>query len=443
MFPLTLPSDEEERRRREEAARASDPSSIPPRYPADDPLHGDATAQEKYGQAPPAYQVPKLDPNAEKAAASYGATVRAYTSPYRRSAEQKELAKDIIRTMPITDDMGNTVSPSNPAVADAVKQLKPNSRWKSAALAAFRLMGANPRLKNARDWSDVAGGVAEGVGGFAGGAINQHWDEEEKRTQVLARLDNEIKTDLQRADRDEMMQFRNETLEQRRENQAEQQKQKFLSEIRKRKHYDPMKVSEADRLQMAEYGLKPEDFGNWDDRNPTILKWGDGVFIWDNDKQAFVDPGLGKDASKTVVDYTITFPDGSKKVFQTTSDKAASLAEMARLRDATLELGRANLDERKRSNLANEELRKQQLQQAKDLAQQRITQADENIRIAKERLALAQADASADGQKNAQNAAGDLEKAKLAKIRLKAYLKNSPLIQADDDIWKEFDELEP
>lgn len=157
-------------------------------------------------QPQPMAPIPSLDVNAEAAAANYPDRLNAIrsVSPYRRNAQQQQAAIDVIRTMPLTDKKGDTISPTeNPYLDDARRQLARNSRWRSAFGAAFKNMAANPRLANARGWGDVLGGVAGGAGAGIAGGVFDSWDEEAKRIELIERLGTDVKQNLAYADKDE------------------------------------------------------------------------------------------------------------------------------------------------------------------------------------------------------------------------------------------------
>jgi hypothetical protein len=74
--------------------------------------------------------------------------------------------------------------------------------------------------------------------------------------------------------------------------------------------------------------------------------------------------------------------------------------------------------------------------------QQALSLAKERIAIAKQNLAVAQQNADRADAKDKRDADAQVQKAKESIVRLKGYLKNSPLIMPDDDIWKDFDGLD-
>lgn len=169
----------------------------PVNIPALNPSAAPAPSQATPPPAAPPVNIPALDPNANPAA-NINAAASRVPQLLARNAEIANVMS-VVQNMPITKQDGELESPlaivtKDLRLLEAGKKLARNSRGMSALKGAMMQLGNNPRLRNARDWSDVASGAGSAIGGLAGGAINDTWDEEVKRGEIIGGLQNEIKT---------------------------------------------------------------------------------------------------------------------------------------------------------------------------------------------------------------------------------------------------------
>lgn len=237
------------------------------------------------------------------------------------------------------------------------------------------------------------GGVAGALGGAAGagivGTVNPRLYNQQKRERNIARAKGEIaeeskfqdeqlarrgKTaqieniyadnELNKVRADDMRNYRTEQLEQKEKDRVD----KAVNEIKKRKYYDPKRVSEADRKALTAAGLTPEDLGSWDNRNPTKHVVNGETYLYDHNSKTFKPAeGVAKDPNKQIVEVNLTDPvTGNVSTYEISADKAASLESMAIQRGLQYQLGRENLAESKRRTNINTDLRRQQLQTARE-----------------------------------------------------------------------------
>lgn len=258
-----------------------DPTAINVQPPSDAP-------QGTVAVPPP--NVPVLDPTANPA----GAINAAVTRVPQLLARNKELsdAMTVIQNMPITKQDGTFENPlaavtKDPALLEAGKKLARNSRGKSALLGLIHNLSKNPRLANAKDWGDVAGGVAYGLGGLAGGAIHDTWDEEKKRGEIIGgmqeeigRNEGQIKTEQQVANQNAQTAIRQQQVVlagQRQKKQGEMidsritrnemqnlsaEQKTVLDPIFKRGYFYEDDVDEATKARMKALGIVLADFDN-------------------------------------------------------------------------------------------------------------------------------------------------------------------------------------
>lgn len=173
----------------------------------------------------------------------------------------------------------------------------------------------------------------------------QHDKEVDAAGRALAPLDALYKSEMDRKYKQKQMGVMDANIA----NQQRDDDDRFLSGIRKRKYFDPAKMSQVEKDRLASLGYAPEDIGSWDDRDGSkTVKWGDSIFAFNPTNGKYEDAGMGKDPTLKPTEYVVTETndDGTPKMgvdgkpitktFMTTSKGAANLQEMANFRKATI-----------------------------------------------------------------------------------------------------------
>jgi hypothetical protein len=238
-------------------------------------------------------------------------------------------------------------------------------------------------------------------------------------------LFNKARTENIMVDNERQEQIRKDNAEKDRVKTAETKRANFYKQ---NKYFDPTKATPAQARQLAEFGETPDSVGKFDFSKPEFKQVGEDTFKWDANEQAFVDTNLPNDKTKAFTEITVKEPETKKSyTFVTTQEKAAGLMNARTVAGLQIEAA-------KDRQISQQKFTREENDKARDLARSRIAIANSNLKLAQERLALAQGDAKVAAEQ-------DVAKAQEARVRLKAYLKNSQYISDTDDIWKDFDAL--
>jgi hypothetical protein len=246
----------------------------------------------------------------------------AITAPYLAQIEANRKKIDALKTMPVTNKQGDTNSgweifatKDDPKGEKARKDYTDqDGRVKSGLKAFVAALASNPQLRNVRSWGDLAAGLAYAGGAGVGGAINSSWNEQQKRSQAIAQLEQQnkeieeqaatvlkLKTDEANIETKQRTANRlDESLELRKTQstlrQVASEKKELLAPIMKRGSYYEGDDPELDaRLEAANINLP--------DFDTTRKPYNDtsGVRkVWDMEKREFV-PAAGDEPDESLM----------------------------------------------------------------------------------------------------------------------------------------------
>jgi hypothetical protein len=265
-----------------------------------------------------------------------------------------------------------------------------NGRFKSGLRALAEGLGKafDPRAGMIRNWGDFGVRLAGAGTQGAMGAILPDWDENADANRQIGDLNAEneqLSANAENAFRREMVvnkaQQDQEEFDARmrlnREKWTADQKlkeDKYRNELRKsfftrNSSFNPQTATDAQRRELAEFGETPESIGIYDNTNPNFKQIGGVTFEWNNATKTFDATNLPTDASKEIVEYTVTDNNGIKRTFAVPVDKAASLTNSLRVAGMNIEAATARQALQQNFQAGQNELSRQNQQALQESAQ--------------------------------------------------------------------------